>query len=59
MKRNGPYCPVPRLPPVSGLAPEIYGKFSEFLARLRDGKLELRTKEVARQRIARLNQCHL
>ena len=74
-------CPMPRLPGVKqldpelqaridkgadpgeartlGHAPELYKKFLAYYAQMHwKGKLELKTKEVARLRIAHLNQCH-
>jgi len=42
-----------------GHAPELYKKFLAYYAQMHwKGKLELKTKEVARLRIAQLNQCH-
>lgn len=74
-------CPVPRMPNVKpldpelqmrvdrgadpvesfqlGHAPELYKKFLPYYNQMHyKGKLELRTKEIARLRIAELNQCH-
>jgi hypothetical protein len=40
-------------------APELYKRFVAYFAQMHwKGKLELKTKEVARLRIAQLNQCH-
>jgi Carboxymuconolactone decarboxylase family len=42
-----------------GWAPEHYKRWLAFDGPLRfKGKVEVRTKEVARLRIARLNECH-
>jgi alkylhydroperoxidase family enzyme len=42
-----------------GHAPELYKRFLSYYAQMHwKGKLELKTKEVARLRIAQLNQCH-
>jgi alkylhydroperoxidase family enzyme len=42
-----------------GWAPEHYKRWLAFETPLRfKGEVEVRTKEVARLRIARLNQCH-
>jgi hypothetical protein len=42
-----------------GHAPDLYKKFLPYYNQMHfKGKVELRTKEVARLRIAELNQCH-
>ncbi|HXC37950.1 MAG TPA: carboxymuconolactone decarboxylase family protein [Burkholderiales bacterium] len=42
-----------------GHAPELYKKFLAYYTQMHyKGKLALRTKEIARLRIAQLNQCH-
>ena len=42
-----------------GWAPEHFKRWLAFETPLRfKGKVEVRTKEIARLRIARLNQCH-
>ena len=42
-----------------GHAPELYKRFLSYYAQMHwKGTLELKTKEVARLRIAQLNQCH-
>lgn len=42
-----------------GHAPELYKKFLPYYNQMHyKGKVDLRTKEIARLRIAELNQCH-
>ena len=42
-----------------GHAPELYKKFLAYYNQMHyKGTLDLRTKEIARLRIAELNQCH-